>query len=107
MSFATIQIHKYKRPLELYFDALDHSSSGYTYKCKPDKRMGVHRVIHAYRYCMINVTNLNKIKRYGRLLLKKFTRIQIGSHCLSIGAQSTEPTYMTENGKQLYMVYAN
>jgi hypothetical protein len=64
------------------------------------KGMGV-RTIHTYRYCMINVTKLQR-KHYGGLLLK-ITHTQIGSHCISVGAQNTEPVYMTENGEQLFM----
>jgi hypothetical protein len=37
MSSVTIQMHKYEKPFELYFDALDHSRSGYTYNGEPDK----------------------------------------------------------------------
>jgi hypothetical protein len=52
---------------------------------------------------MINVIKLNGQKTLRETVKKLQIHKKIRSHRLSVGAQSTEAMYMTENGKQLYI----
>jgi hypothetical protein len=51
---------------------------------------------------MINVIKLNRLKTL-REAIKKLHITKIRSSLRSVGAQSTEAMYTTENGEQLYI----